>query len=107
MKSLYFREEHNLFRDSVRQFMEKEVLPHINRWEEERTIPEDIFRKMGEQGYLGLNFSEEYSGAGANFWYSVVFLEELARVGAGGFPTAVSVHQYMAINHIFKQGAAF
>ncbi len=107
MKSLYFKEEHELFRDSVRKFLQKEVVPFINTWEEERRIPKEIFKKMGEQGYLGLNFPEEYGGIGADFWYSVVFLEEIAKVGAGGFPTAVSVHQYMAINHIFRAGSEF
>ncbi|WP_448530435.1 acyl-CoA dehydrogenase family protein [Raineya sp.] len=107
MKSLYFKEEHNLFRDSVRKFLQKEVVPFINTWEEERRIPKEIFKKMGEQGYLGLNFPAEYGGVGADFWYSVVFLEEIAKVGAGGFPTAVSVHQYMAINHIFRAGSDF
>jgi alkylation response protein AidB-like acyl-CoA dehydrogenase len=107
MKSLYFKEEHQLFRDSVRQFMEKEVIPHIETWENQRQIPKDIFKKMGNQGYLGLNFPEEYGGVNADFWYSVIFLEEIAKVGAGGFPTAVSVHQFMAINHIFKAGSSF
>lgn len=107
MKSLYFKEEHNLFRDSVRKFLQKEVVPFINTWEEERRIPKEIFKKMGEQGYLGLNFPAKYGGVGADFWYSVVFLEEIAKVGAGGFPTAVSVHQYMAINHIFRAGSNF
>lgn len=107
MKSLYFRDEHHLFRDSVRKFLQKEVIPYIDTWEEERRIPKEIFKKMGEQGYLGLNFPSEYGGVGADFWYSVVFLEEIAKVGAGGFPTAVSVHQYMAINHIFRAGSEF
>lgn len=107
MKSLYFKEEHTLFRNSVRQFMEKEVIPYIEIWETERKIPKDIFKKMGEQGYLGLNFPEVYGGVHADFWYSVIFLEEIAKVGAGGFPTAVSVHQFMAINHIFKAGSDF
>ena len=77
------------------------------KWETERQIPKSIFQKMGELGYLGINFSEDYGGTNADLWYSVVFLEEIARSTMGGFSTAVSVHQYMAINHIAKIGSPF
>jgi len=106
MKSQYFNAEHQLFRESLRQFFDKEVVPYANEWEEKRQIPKDIMLKMGEQGYLGLNFPEQYGGSNADFWYSVIFLEELARIGLAGFSTMVSVHQFMAINHIFKAGSA-
>ncbi|TAH17843.1 MAG: acyl-CoA dehydrogenase [Cytophagales bacterium] len=106
MKSQYFNAEHQLFRESLRQFFDKEVAPYANEWEEKRQIPKDIMLKMGKQGYLGLNFPEQYGGSNADLWYSVVFLEELARTGLAGFSTMVSVHQFMAINHIFKAGSA-
>ena len=105
MTSQYFNQDHQLFRQSVRQFIEKEVIPNAETWESERQIPKSIFQKMGELGYLGINFSEEYGGTNADLWYSVVFLEEIARSTMGGFSTAVSVHQYMAINHIAKIGS--
>ena len=105
MISQYFTEEHVLFRQTVRQFIEMEVVPHTDEWETERQIPKSIFRRMGELGYLGLPFPEANGGSGANFWYSVVFLEELARCGMGGFTTAVSVHTYMATNHLFRVGS--
>ena len=104
--SLYFTDEHELFRQSVRQFIQKEVVPHTEAWETARRIPVSVFQRMGELGFLGLPFPEQYGGSGADFWFSVVFLEELARCGMGGFTTAVSVHEYMAINHIFKAGNA-
>jgi acyl-CoA dehydrogenase len=107
MTSQYFNQDHQLFRQSVRQFIEKEVIPNASTWETERQIPKSIFKKMGELGYLGINFSEEYGGTNADLWYSVVFLEEIARSTMGGFSTAVSVHQYMAINHIAKIGSPF
>lgn len=103
--SLYFTDEHALFRQSVRQFIQTEVIPHTATWEANRRIPVSIFRRMGELGYLGLLMPETYGGSDADFWFSVVFLEELARCGMGGFATAVSVHQYMAINHIYKAGS--
>jgi acyl-CoA dehydrogenase len=107
MISQYFNQDHQLFRQSVRQFIEKEVIPNASTWEAERQIPKSIFKKMGDLGYLGINFSEEYGGTNADLWYSVVFLEEIARSTMGGFSTAVSVHQYMAINHIAKIGSSF
>ena len=107
MSSQYFNQDHKLFRQSVRQFIEKEVIPNASTWESERQIPKSIFQKMGDLGYLGINFSEDYGGTNADLWYSVVFLEEIARSTMGGFSTAVSVHQYMAINHIAKIGSSF
>lgn len=103
--SPYFTQEHDLFRQSVRQFIETEVVPRTDEWETARRIPVSIFRRMGDLGYLGLPFAEEFGGFNADFWYSVVFLEELARCGMGGFTTAVSVHEYMAVNHIAKAGS--
>lgn len=107
MTSQYFNQDHQLFRQSVRQFIEKEVIPNASTWETERQIPKSVFKRMGDLGYLGINFSEEYGGTNADLWYSVVFLEEIARSTMGGFSTAVSVHQYMAINHIAKIGSSF
>lgn len=103
--SLYFTDDHELFRQSVRQFIQKEVVPHTEEWETERRIPLSIFQRMGELGFLGLPYSEEYGGTNTDFWFSVVFLEELARCGMGGFTTAVSVHEFMAINHLAKAGS--
>ncbi|MCY7352413.1 MAG: acyl-CoA dehydrogenase family protein [Cytophagaceae bacterium] len=105
MISQYFTDDHALFRQTVRQFIDAEVVPHTETWETERRIPITIFERMGELGYLGLPFPEAYGGTGADFWYSVVFLEELARCGMGGFTTAVSVHTFMAINHLFRVGS--
>ncbi len=105
--SLYFTDEHELFRQSVRQFIDKEVVPNTEAWETARRIPLSAFQRMGELGFLGLPFPEAYGGSNADFWFSVVFLEELARCGMGGFTTAVSVHEYMAINHIAKAGSDY
>ncbi len=106
MKSPYFKEEHHLFRESVRDFLNKEIRPHFDEWEEQQQIPRWAWKKMGEMGYLGLIHEEEYGGMNADFWYSVVFLEELARAGNGGFGCAISVHEYMAINHISRAGSS-
>lgn len=107
MKSLYFTEEHELFRNSVRQFIETDVIPYAEKWEDEKRIPDEIWKKMGDSGFLGINYPEQYGGVDTDFFYSVVFLEEIARSGLGGFTAAVSVHQYMATAHIFKAGSEF
>jgi acyl-CoA dehydrogenase len=105
MSHQYFTEEHELFRQSVKQFIDQEVKPHINKWEKEEKIPRAIFTRMGELGFLGINFSEKYGGTDNAFWYSVVYLEELAKAGFAGLGAAVSVHQYMATNHIALAGS--
>jgi len=78
-----FSEEHELFRDSLRRFLEKEAAPYYEQWEKEREIPRTFWRKMGEQGYLVPWADEAYGGSATDFLYSVVIAEELARVGAG------------------------
>ena len=65
MKSQYFTEEHELFRQSVRQFIQKEIIPFGNQWEKDEKIPRDLFVKLGEQGFLGINHEEAYGGSKA------------------------------------------
>jgi len=104
MAHQYFSEEHDLFRQSVKQFIDAEVKPHVDKWESEKKIPREIFTKMASHGFLGINFPEAYGGTDNDFWYSVVYLEELNRAGFAGISAAVSVHQYMATNHIASAG---
>ncbi len=105
--SLYFNEDHELFRQSAREFVRKEVQPHIDEWEEKGEIPRYIWQKMGEAGFLGLSYPEQYGGNNLDFFYSVVWLEELARANAAGFCAAVSVHQYMSVAHIAEAGSEY
>lgn len=105
MKSQYFTEEHNLFRQSVRQFVEKEIIPYGNQWENEEKIPRSLFKKLGEQGFLGINHEEAYGGLKADIFYTVAYLEELAKCSYAGVCAAISVHQYMATNHIAEAGS--
>jgi len=107
MNSYYFTEEHELFRQGLRDFLQQEVLPYIDEWEEQRRIPKELWKKFGEMGYLGLNYPEEYGGMDADFFFSVVFLEEIARCYSGGFTITPSVQQYMASPYIYKHGSEF
>jgi acyl-CoA dehydrogenase len=104
-KSPYFQPEHHLFRQSVRTFMDREVRPHLAQWENDRRIPRDIWRRMGELGFLGIDYPEAYGGMAADFFYSVVFLEEVARAGSGGFAAAVGVHEYVSVAHLNSIGS--
>lgn len=103
----YFNQEHELFRQSVRDFVQKEVVPNINKWEEQEMIPREVFKRMGELGFLGINFPESVGGTNNDFWYNVAYLEELANNTCAGFAAAVSVHQYMATNHILSAGSDY
>jgi hypothetical protein len=105
MKSQYFTEEHELFRDSVKQFVAKEILPYGNQWEKDEKIPRDLFVKLGEHGFLGINHEEKFGGAKADIFYTCAYLEELAKSNYAGVCAAVSVHQYMATNHIAEAGS--
>ena len=105
MKSYYFTEEHEMFRESLRAFLEKEARPNIDKWEEDRFTPRDIWKKMGDMGFLGLSYPEEYGGMGLDFFYDVVFNEEIARMNSGGFAITQQVVQYMSGPYILKYGS--
>ncbi len=102
----YFTEEHELFRSSLREFLEREVRPNINAWEKQKKIPRYIWEKMGEMGFLGLSYPEEYGGANLDFFYEVIFNEEIGRMNSGGFAVTQQSVQYMASPYIFKYGSS-
>jgi acyl-CoA dehydrogenase len=107
MKQYYFNEDHDLFRQGLRDFLQQEVIPHVDEWEEAGRIPKELWRKFGDMGYLGLNYPEQLGGMNADFFFSVVFLEEISRCFSGGFTITPSVQQYMASPYLFKHGSAF
>ncbi|MEJ2023805.1 MAG: acyl-CoA dehydrogenase family protein [Deltaproteobacteria bacterium] len=98
MDVISYSEEHKIFRDAVRKFFEKEVVPHIEEWEEAGIVPRDVWKKMGEQGFLCTEVPEEYGGAGADFRYSVIHAEELARTGFTGL--ASPLHSDIVVPYI-------
>ncbi|WP_299006714.1 acyl-CoA dehydrogenase family protein [uncultured Tenacibaculum sp.] len=104
MNSMYFTEEHESFRQSFKDFLQKEVVPHINKWEKEGTVERFIWKKFGEMGYFGLNQPEEYGGLGLDLFYTVIFLEELQKVNSGGFAANMWAHAYLAMTHVNKEG---
>jgi len=104
MNTLYFTEEHESFRQSFKEFLQKEVVPHIEKWEKEGIIERFIWKKFGEMGYFGLNTPEEYGGLGLDLFYTVIFLEELQKINSGGFAAAMWAHAYLAMTHVNKEG---
>ena len=91
-----FGEHHSMFRDAVRRFVREEIEPNVDDWEEAGRVPKPLFRRLGELGFLGVEFPVEYGGGGGDFWMSVVLAEELARCRAGGVAFSVIVHTDMS-----------
>ncbi|MGV8081522.1 MAG: acyl-CoA dehydrogenase family protein [Syntrophales bacterium] len=87
MDILNYTEEHRIFRDTLRKFVTNELVPHSEEWEENGIVPKDIWKKMGSQGFLGTSVPMEYDGPGADFLYSVIVIEELARANLSSFST--------------------
>lgn len=104
MENRYFTEEHKVFRKSFREFLQKEVVPHIEKWEKTGEIERFIWEKFGEMGYFGLSYPEEYGGLDLDIFYMVIFLEEMQKINSGGFAAAIWAHVYLAMTHLNKEG---
>mgnify|MGYP001613154569 CR=1 FL=1 len=99
-----FSAEHETFRDSVRRFMEAEVKPHDERWQEQGYVDKDLWRKAGANGFLCCSMPEEYGGAGADKLYSVVLMEEQAR--ANNSSLGWGLHSEIVAPYLFNYGTA-
>ena len=91
-----FKEEHQIFRQQVRTFVENELAPNVDQWEEEKLFPNSVFKRAGELGILGAHYPEDVGGGGGDFWMSVVKSEELARCGSAGVTMGLLVQADMA-----------
>src|SRR5215467_7513444 len=98
-----FTEEHQALRESIRAFVERELAPHAEEWEE-TTFPDSVFRRMGELGFLGLSMPEAYGGQGGDYFCNLVLAEELSHSGSGGLTMGVAVHTDMATPPILQFG---
>ena len=101
----YFSEEHEMFRKSLRDFLKREVKPNLNKWENDGKIPKEIWKKMGEMGFLGLSYPEKYGGGNLDFFFEVVLNEEMAKLNSGGFTITQQAVQYMSGPYILKYGS--
>ncbi len=98
-----FAHEHEMFRDSVRRFIETEIVPYHGDWEDEGQVPREIWRKAGAAGLLCPNVPEAYGGAGVDFLFNVVVIEELARAGISG--PGFAVHSDMVATYVERFGS--
>lgn len=98
----YLSEEHEMFRRTFRKFVDQELAPHIETWEENREIPRSVWRRFGELGYLCPWLEEKYGGVGADFGYSAIINDELAKAGFG---IPVGLHSDIIAPYIHSYGS--
>jgi acyl-CoA dehydrogenase len=100
-----FEPHHEMFRQAVRAFVQKEVEPHVEEWEQAGEIPKSIWPRMGALGFLGVEYDEKYGGAGADVLTTAVLCEEMARARCASLAMAVGVHTDMASPHLYWTGS--
>ncbi|NQD68247.1 acyl-CoA dehydrogenase [Bacillus haikouensis] len=98
----YLTEDHEIFRSSIRKFLQKEAYPHYEQWERDRLVPRSFWKKMGRQGFLCPDVDEQYGGSGVDWGFSVVINEELERVGSGLI--GVGLHNDIVVPYITEYG---
>jgi acyl-CoA dehydrogenase len=95
-RSHLFGPEHEEFRGTVRRFIDKEIRPNVDRWEQAQQFPRDLFRRFGALDLLGLKYQEKYGGTNAGVIYEAVLFEELGRCGSGGVAAGIGAHVAIA-----------
>ena len=98
-----YTSEHEDFRAAARAWIERELTPHVDEWEQARDFPNELFLKMASQGYIGLKFEPQYGGDGDEI-AAAVLAEELARCGSGGLAAGLGAHMEIALPPISKFG---
>lgn len=106
MNNIYTTPEHELLREQVSRFINREVEPYAAAWEETGCVPRDVLRKMGDAGLLGLMYESDYGGGEADALTNLVFAEALSQSTFGGFIITVLVHTDMASPHLHHAGSA-
>lgn len=104
MDSIYFSAEVTAFRERTRRFLQEHIAPQLDTWESERRVPRETWKLLAAEGLLGLHYPSAYGGRELSFFHSVAYLEELGRLGSGGFRGAMSVHSYMATTYLQQAG---
>ncbi len=107
LEQYYLKEEHHLFRKTLRDFLDKEVVPDIDKWEEDGFLPREIFKRFGEMGFFGITQDEKYGGSNLDFWYDVIFIEEVGKCWSGGFAASISAHPYLAMSHLKHEASDY
>jgi acyl-CoA dehydrogenase len=99
-----FTDEHEQLRESIRGFIDRELAPHSQQWEDERWFPDEVFGKLAAQGLLGLKYPTELGGQGGDYLHEAVMCEEMARIGSGGTAAGIGAHVNIATPPIWKFG---
>jgi acyl-CoA dehydrogenase len=103
MDIIQYTDEHRIFRQTLRKYLEKEITPHAEEWEEAGIVPREAWKKIGEQGFLCTAVPEEYGGAGGDFLYSVIVAEEMARTNFSGL--TAPLHSDIIVPYIVAFGS--
>ena len=105
---IYFAKEHDQVRKAVRDFVNKEINPYVDEWEEKGIAPlHELFKKMGELGFLGIRYDEKYGGEGLDYWYETVVQEEFSHIKCGAIPMSINVQTSMATPAIAEFGSEY
>src|SRR5213075_161679 len=103
---MQFTHEHEELRRTLKRFIDTEINPHVDEWEEAEIFPaHELFKKMGDLGLLGLTKPEAYGGAGLDYSYSMVMAETLGHVHCGGVPMAIGVQTDMCTPALARFGS--
>jgi len=104
---MYFNETHDAFRASIKKFVDKQINPHMDEWEEKTAPLHDLFKKMGDLGFLGIRYDPKYGGQGLDYWFETVMLEEIGHIKGMGVSTAIAVQTNMATPAIAAFGSEY
>lgn len=104
MSEKFFTPEHEMFRKSVRTYVEQKLKPNAEKWEEAGIFPREVFKEMGDLGFLGIRAPESHGGSALDYWYTVAFAEELPRSTMAGLNMAIMVQTDMATPVIWDIG---
>jgi acyl-CoA dehydrogenase len=99
-----FTDEHEELRASIRGFIDRELAPHSQQWEDDQWFPDEVFPKLAAQGLLGLKYPTELGGQGGDYLHEAVMCEEMARIGSGGTAAGIGAHVNIATPPIWKFG---
>ncbi len=104
MEILKYTPEHNAFRERLHAFLAAEITPFADQWEQDHIVPREIWRKMGQAGFLCMDLAPEYGGSGGDFLHSFILTEEMSRTGITG--VAAALHSDIVVPYIATYGSA-
>lgn len=103
MNIIRYTDDHHRFRERLQTFLEKEVTPYMDQWEQDHLVPKSVWRKMGQAGFLCTSVPETYGGLGGDFRYSVIVAEEISKCGGSGL--AASLHSDVVVPYLATFGS--